>query len=81
MLAKITYRTNHWFKVKRFTSRGIALLNQGLRDDASSEFTFQVGDGTNTSAVFHAQQKVARKARSYGTVVLEHSCGVLRIIK
>lgn len=81
MLAKITYQANHWFKVKRFTSRGIALLHQGLRDDALSEFTFQVGDGTNTDAVFRAQQKVARKARSYGTVVLEYSYGVLHIIK
>lgn len=81
MLAKIIYRANHWFKVKRFTGRGIARLNQGWRDDALIAFTFQVGDGTNTDAVFHAQQKVARKARSYGAVALEHSYGVLHIIK
>ena len=81
MLAKITHRANHWLKVKRFTDQGLRSLNAGLRNDSLSDFTFQVGDGTNGLAVLNAQEKVARKARSYGVIVLEYTHGNLRVIK
>ena len=81
MLMRTRCKIKHSFKVYRFYQKGIARLHEGLRDDSKREILVQVGDGTNTTAVFHAQQKVARKARSYGAIVLEHSYGVLRIIK
>lgn len=81
MSPRIVYRFNHWLKVKRFTRQGLRSLNVGLRNGSLSDFTFQVGDGTNGLAVLNAQEKVARRARSYGLVVLEYTHGNLRIIK
>lgn len=81
MLMRTCYKIKRSFKVYRFYQKGIARLHEGLRDDSKHEILVQVGDGTDSIETFYAQQKVARKARSYGAIVLEYTHGNLRVIK
>ena len=81
MLMRTRYKIKHSFKVYRFYQKGIARLREGLRDDSKRELLVQVGDGTSSIETFYAQQKVARKARSYGLVVIEYTKGILKVLK
>lgn len=81
MLMRTRYKIKHSFKVYRFAKKGIAQLHEGLRDNSKREVLVQVGDGTNSIETFYAQQKVARKARSYGLTAIEYTKGVLKVLK
>lgn len=75
------YKIKHLFKVYHLYHKAIARLHEGLRDGSKREVLVQVGDGTDSIETFYAQQKVARKARSYGLVVIEYTKGVLKVFK